>query len=107
MLQRESDGLVLVDAERTWQFLRRAARESGDWITVDSLGFGPRLWISDALQKRLRVVIDRIPQSGMQTRKQGASRAIPAVPEVGGELFQKGLCEMASSIIPVASSLTV
>jgi 3-methyladenine DNA glycosylase AlkD len=29
--------LVLVDAERTWQLLRRAARESGDWITVDSL----------------------------------------------------------------------
>jgi 3-methyladenine DNA glycosylase AlkD len=29
--------LVLVDAERTWQLLRRAAREAGDWITVDSL----------------------------------------------------------------------
>jgi 3-methyladenine DNA glycosylase AlkD len=25
------------DAERSWQLLRRAARESGDWITVDSL----------------------------------------------------------------------
>ncbi len=25
------------DAERTWQLLRRAARESADWITVDSL----------------------------------------------------------------------
>jgi 3-methyladenine DNA glycosylase AlkD len=25
------------DAERTWQLLRRAAREAGDWITVDSL----------------------------------------------------------------------
>jgi len=29
--------LVLVDPERTWQLLRRAARESGDWITVDAL----------------------------------------------------------------------
>ncbi len=29
--------LVVVDAERSWQLLRRAARESGDWITVDSL----------------------------------------------------------------------
>jgi 3-methyladenine DNA glycosylase AlkD len=29
--------LVVVDAERTWQLLRRAARECGDWITVDSL----------------------------------------------------------------------
>ena len=29
--------LVVVDAERTWQLLRRAAREAGDWITVDSL----------------------------------------------------------------------
>lgn len=29
--------LVEVDAERTWQLLRRAAREAGDWITVDSL----------------------------------------------------------------------
>ena len=29
--------LVVVDPERTWQLLRRAAREAGDWITVDSL----------------------------------------------------------------------
>jgi Predicted DNA alkylation repair enzyme len=26
-----------IEAERTWQMLRRAAREAGDWITVDSL----------------------------------------------------------------------
>jgi 3-methyladenine DNA glycosylase AlkD len=26
-----------VEPERTWQLLRRAAREAGDWITVDSL----------------------------------------------------------------------
>ena len=26
-----------VDAERTWQLLRRAAREANDWITVDTL----------------------------------------------------------------------
>lgn len=26
-----------IEAERTWQLLRRAAREAGDWITVDSL----------------------------------------------------------------------
>jgi 3-methyladenine DNA glycosylase AlkD len=35
---------VGLEAERTWQLLRRAAREAGDWITVDSLahpyGFG-------------------------------------------------------------------
>ncbi len=31
------DRLVLVDPERSWQLLRRAAREAGDWITVDSL----------------------------------------------------------------------
>lgn len=29
--------LVVVDAERSWQLLRRAAREARDWITVDSL----------------------------------------------------------------------
>jgi 3-methyladenine DNA glycosylase AlkD len=28
---------VTDDPERTWQFLRRAGRESGDWITVDTL----------------------------------------------------------------------
>ncbi len=28
---------LAVDPERTWQLLRRAAREAGDWITVDSL----------------------------------------------------------------------
>jgi 3-methyladenine DNA glycosylase AlkD len=31
------DRLVLVDPERAWQLLRRAARDSGDWITVDAL----------------------------------------------------------------------
>ncbi len=29
--------LVATDPERTWQLLRRAAREAADWITVDSL----------------------------------------------------------------------
>jgi 3-methyladenine DNA glycosylase AlkD len=29
--------LVVDDPERTWQLMRRAAREAGDWITVDSL----------------------------------------------------------------------
>jgi hypothetical protein len=29
--------LITDDPERTWQLLRRAAREAGDWITVDSL----------------------------------------------------------------------
>ena len=33
LLERTLD----VEAERTWQLLRRAAREAGDWITVDSL----------------------------------------------------------------------
>jgi len=28
---------VLVEPERTWQLLRRAAREAADWITVDTL----------------------------------------------------------------------
>jgi 3-methyladenine DNA glycosylase AlkD len=29
--------LVVVDPERTWQLLRRASHDAGDWITVDSL----------------------------------------------------------------------
>jgi 3-methyladenine DNA glycosylase AlkD len=29
--------LIADDPERTWQLVRRAAREAGDWITVDSL----------------------------------------------------------------------
>ena len=29
--------LVLEDPERAWQLLRRAAREGGDWITIDTL----------------------------------------------------------------------
>ena len=29
--------LVVVDPERSWQLLRRASRDAGDWITVDSL----------------------------------------------------------------------
>jgi 3-methyladenine DNA glycosylase AlkD len=33
LLERTLDG----ETERTWQLLRRAARESSDWITVDSL----------------------------------------------------------------------
>jgi 3-methyladenine DNA glycosylase AlkD len=31
------DRLLPTDPERTWQLLRRAAREAADWITVDSL----------------------------------------------------------------------
>jgi 3-methyladenine DNA glycosylase AlkD len=31
------DRILAVDSERAWQLLRRAAREAGDWITVDSL----------------------------------------------------------------------
>lgn len=31
------DRTLETDTERTWQLLRRAAREAGDWITVDSL----------------------------------------------------------------------
>lgn len=31
------DRLLPSDPERAWQLLRRAAREAGDWITVDSL----------------------------------------------------------------------
>ncbi len=33
------------DAERTWQLMRRAAREAGDWITVDSLAYPYRAGI--------------------------------------------------------------
>jgi 3-methyladenine DNA glycosylase AlkD len=33
LLERTLDA----DAERTWQLLRRAAREAGDWVTVDDL----------------------------------------------------------------------
>ena len=29
--------LIVDDTERAWQLLRRASREAGDWITVDSL----------------------------------------------------------------------
>ena len=32
-----SSGRSAAETERTWQLLRRAAREAGDWITVDSL----------------------------------------------------------------------
>ncbi len=32
-----SSGRWTAETERTWQLLRRAAREAGDWITVDSL----------------------------------------------------------------------
>jgi 3-methyladenine DNA glycosylase AlkD len=31
------EGTLATETERTWQLLRRAAREAGDWITVDSL----------------------------------------------------------------------
>ena len=31
------EGTLVREPERTWQLLRRAAREAGDWITVDNL----------------------------------------------------------------------
>jgi 3-methyladenine DNA glycosylase AlkD len=36
---------LAADPERTWQLLRRAAREAGDWITVDSLAYPYRAGI--------------------------------------------------------------
>ena len=41
LLARTLDG----EAERTWQLLRRAAREASDWITVDSLAYPYRAGI--------------------------------------------------------------
>jgi len=41
LLERTLEG----EAERTWQLLRRAAREAGDWITVDSLAYPYRTGI--------------------------------------------------------------
>ena len=39
------------DTERTWQLMRRAAREAGDWITVDSLAYPYRTGIQRELYR--------------------------------------------------------
>ncbi|MEO5918676.1 MAG: DNA alkylation repair protein [Candidatus Limnocylindrales bacterium] len=39
------------DRERTWQIMRRASREAGDWITVDTLA---RTWASGVLAEPYR-----------------------------------------------------
>ena len=40
--------LVLVDPERAWQLLRRAARQAADWITVDTLARPYAIGVLDA-----------------------------------------------------------
>lgn len=43
--------LVVQDPERTWQIMRRAAREAGDWITIDTLA---RAYARGVLDARFR-----------------------------------------------------
>ena len=52
---------------------------------VESNAFSEAFLI-DPLQKRLRVVIHRIPKTWMQARKQRPARSIPAIPEVVRQL---------------------
>jgi hypothetical protein len=42
----------------------------------------------DIAQERLRAVVDRHPQRRIEAREQHARRAVPAVPEVAGQLLQ-------------------
>jgi hypothetical protein len=49
-----------------------------------------KLLLVDTLQEGLRTVADRLPQLGIEPRKELARRAVPAVPEVVGELIQPG-----------------
>ena len=42
----------------------------------------------DALEHRFRAVADRVPQRRVQLGEQRARRAVPAVPEVVGQLLQ-------------------
>ncbi len=42
----------------------------------------------DALQESLRAVVHGAPEAGGKSGKQGACRAIPAVPEVVGEFVE-------------------
>jgi hypothetical protein len=42
----------------------------------------------DALEKRLRAVPDRVPQSRVQPREEAARRPVPGVPKVVGEILE-------------------
>ena len=53
------------------------------------LGGGFEALLVGSLEKRLGVVVGRLPQAPRQLREQRARRAIPTVPEVAGEIFER------------------
>ena len=64
-------------------------QDPGHGIEERRIGGGvDQALLVDALEQRLRAVADRVPQRRVQLGEQGARRAIPAVPEVVGQLLQ-------------------
>jgi 3-methyladenine DNA glycosylase AlkD len=117
-----------LETERTWQLLRRAAREAGDWITVDDLAhpyakgiaaepyrwaeleqlvFSPSRW-------ERRLVGSTIATMTHVDRKRGrdplvATRALPLLGQLMGDAepdVQKALSWAYRSLAPIDSAAT-
>jgi 3-methyladenine DNA glycosylase AlkD len=118
-----------VETERTWQLLRRAAREAGDWITVDSLahpyGKGiaaePYRWAELELlvyspsRWERRLVGSTVATMTNVDRKRGrdlsvATRALPLLASLMGDAepdVQKALSWAYRSLLAVDRDATV
>lgn len=118
-----------VETERTWQLLRRAAREAGDWITVDSLahpyGKGiaaePYRWAELELlvysrsRWERRLVGSTVATMTNVDRKRGrdvsvAARALPLLASLMGDAepdVQKALSWAYRSLLAVDREATV
>ena len=117
-------GLTLSEeTERTWQLLRRAAREAGDWITVDSLAhpvargiaIEPYRWAELELlvyspsrwERRLIGSTIATLTHGPRGRKLGATtvgRALPILEQLMGDAepdVQKALAWAYRSLAPI------
>ena len=89
------DELVRLEASRVLpeRRVRLVGIERGEHAlqAVEERGIGggvDQTLLVDALEHRLGVVADRVPQRRIQAREDGARRAVPAVPEIPRELVQ-------------------
>jgi 3-methyladenine DNA glycosylase AlkD len=118
-----------IETERTWQLLRRAAREANDWITIDSLahpyanGIAAEAYRWAELEQLIyspsrwerRLVCSTIATMTHGDRQRGrdpgsAGRALPLLASLMGDAepdVQKALAWAYRSLLPVDRSATL
>jgi 3-methyladenine DNA glycosylase AlkD len=90
-----------VEPERTWQLLRRAAQESDDWITVDTLA---RPYAQGVLAERYRwAELEQLTVSPSRWERRLVGSTIATIPFVDRHAGREP--EVASAALPILATL--